>query len=596
MSSNTASREPYLGEKHRLIIAIDVGTAYSGVSYRSSLLEPGQIPEIHGVNRYPGQDRYGGDSKIPTIMWYDSAGTVRAAGAEALLDQATVAAEEEGWIRAEWFKIYMKPNAIAAPPETYQIPELPLGKDVVEVFGDFLRYIYACAQSYIIQSHPGGSSLWDILGDDIEFILTHPNGYEGVQQEMMRKAAILGGLVGTPEDAQEKIKFVTEGEASLHYCIQCGLDIGAMKQEGHGVMVVDAGGGTIDISTYQQKDDAFEEIAAAECAYNGGIFVTLRAQEYFQRILEGSKYADSVPDLTKAFDQFTKPIFAKQDDDYYVRFGNARDNDPTVNIKAGRMKITGFEIAEFFDPSLNAIMDVFNDLRKRSPKAIKTVFFVGGFSSNDFFFSEMSRYIAEDVALDGNEEISVCRPDRHLNKAVAHGGVSYYLDHRVTTRVSKLTFGVRCNVPLNSQDDEHIKRESTKYRSQDGIWRLPNAFETILPRNTQVSETKEFRRPFITVGKDVASLQQVKSTIRCYRGQHDNPMWVSDEPDKFSIMCTIEANLEELTKSLSPIRYVDENGHEHVHYRANYEVALLFGLTEFKAVVIWQEDVSRFVA
>lgn len=30
-------------------------------------------------------------------------------------------------------------------------------------------------------------------------------------------------------------------------------------------MVVDAGGGTIDISAYQQKDNVFEEISAAEC-------------------------------------------------------------------------------------------------------------------------------------------------------------------------------------------------------------------------------------------------------------------------------------------------------------------------------------------
>lgn len=123
----------------------------------------------------------------------------------------------------------MKPNAISAPPETYQIPELPLGKDVVEVFGDFLRYINACARSYIAQSHPDGASLWESLGDAIEFILTHPNGYEGPQQDMMRKAAILGGLVTSPDAAQERIKFVTEGEASLHYCFQCGLDVEALK-------------------------------------------------------------------------------------------------------------------------------------------------------------------------------------------------------------------------------------------------------------------------------------------------------------------------------------------------------------------------------
>jgi hypothetical protein len=68
------------------------------------------------------------------------------------------------------------------------------------------------------------------------------------------------------------------------------------------------------------------------------------------------------------------------------------------------------------------------------------------------------------------------------NKAVAHGAVSYYLDHRVTTRVSKYTFGVRCGTPYDPDDPEHIERESTKYRSASGVWYIPNAFQTILPR------------------------------------------------------------------------------------------------------------------
>lgn len=42
-------------------------------------------------------------------------------------------------------------------------------------------------------------------------------------------------------------------------------------QRGEGVTIVDAGGGTLDISTYARRgmsdDSSYEEIAAAQCAF-----------------------------------------------------------------------------------------------------------------------------------------------------------------------------------------------------------------------------------------------------------------------------------------------------------------------------------------
>ena len=54
--------------------------------------------------------------------------------------------------------------------------------------------------------------------NDIEFILSHPKGWEGQQQSEMRRAAIDAGLVNANE-APDRISFVTEGEASLHFCL-----------------------------------------------------------------------------------------------------------------------------------------------------------------------------------------------------------------------------------------------------------------------------------------------------------------------------------------------------------------------------------------
>jgi len=62
----------------------------------------------------------------------------------------------------------------------------------------------------------------------------------------------------------------------------------------------------------------------------------------------------------------------------------------------------------------------------------------------------------------------------------------------------------------------------------------------------------------------------------------------------YTTMCTIEADLDELCKSLKPRTASDTTGKETTFYRADFEIALLFGMTEFKALIIWKgENVSR---
>lgn len=48
-SSKTNNRKPYTGDRRALVLAFDVGTTFSGVSY--AFLEPGEVPKIHGVTR-----------------------------------------------------------------------------------------------------------------------------------------------------------------------------------------------------------------------------------------------------------------------------------------------------------------------------------------------------------------------------------------------------------------------------------------------------------------------------------------------------------------------------------------------------------------
>ena len=110
-----------------------------------------------------------------------------------------------------------------------EISPLPEGKNAVEVLADFLEYLFRCSRTYIEEVHVMGDNWLGSMEDTIEFVLSHPNGWEGAQQEQMRRAAVLAGLVPDDEAGQARVSIVTEGEASLHFCIHSGLTAGAMN-------------------------------------------------------------------------------------------------------------------------------------------------------------------------------------------------------------------------------------------------------------------------------------------------------------------------------------------------------------------------------
>ena len=166
------------------------------------------------------------------------------------------------------FKLDLRSQVGAEKRLPDEIPPLPPNKTVVEVFADFLAYLLECASSFIQETHANGAHLLSSVNNQIDFVLSHPNGWEGAQQAQMRQAAVLAKLIPDTPAGHARLSFVTEGEASLHFAVQQGLPVGVME-DGEGVVIVDAGGGTIDISSYSKNVGArttrFAEVAAPQC-------------------------------------------------------------------------------------------------------------------------------------------------------------------------------------------------------------------------------------------------------------------------------------------------------------------------------------------
>ena len=239
------------------MMAFDVGTTYSGASY--AVLDPGLVPEIHGVTRYtfrrgnynnlpnrsPGSQRSKRSAAIPKFQ-PSSTTTKRGPFVQSVLKQqktsslrkrtktnipglngrcqyiarATKAISFSG----NRFKLHLRPKALASSHiRDDDLPPLPAIKTAEEILADFINYLYISTRTYIQETHPGGGAFWKSVENNVDYVLSLPNGWEGPQQAQMRRAAIKAGLVANEAQAQERISFVTEGEASLHYCIQKGI-------------------------------------------------------------------------------------------------------------------------------------------------------------------------------------------------------------------------------------------------------------------------------------------------------------------------------------------------------------------------------------
>ncbi|CAA7260296.1 unnamed protein product [Cyclocybe aegerita] len=576
-----STRAPYSGPYRKLVLAFDVGTTFSGISY--SILDPGEVPEIRGVTRYPAQEQVGGDSKIPTIIYYDREGKVQAVGAEAVREGIEELVQDEGWVKAEWFKLHMRPKTKSAAYVTEKIPPLPPGKAAIDIFADFLRYLHKCARTYIEETHANGADLWRSFGEDrTEFVLTHPNGWEGGQQGLMRKAAVVAGLVPDTEEGRARLSFVTEGEASLHFCVQSGLTTDAIKN-GKGILIVDAGGGTIDISAYKKTSasgHAYEEIAAPQCYFYGSIFVTRNARDFLENLLQGSRFVGDIPYITDRFDKTTKLRFVDSDESQFIKFGTLRDREPNLNIRSGQLKLLGTDVAKFFEPSIKCITKSIEDQCKSSKTPITSVFLVGGFAASNWLFNNLKNTFTP-------RGLDVSRPDSHTNKAVADGAISFYIDHFVSARVGKLSYGITASIPYNPTDLEHALRDRFTCVDFAGTRRVNGAFDVILPKNTKVSETEEFRHSFFREDTSSTSenLRHISVPIKCFRGWREDPRWMDEQAELYSTLCYVEADTSHVT--LSPKVSQRTRG---LYFTLEFDVILSLGLTEFKAFIAWREN------
>jgi hypothetical protein len=188
-------------------------------------------------------------------------GTVQACGAE-----AKEFISDDAYEIAEWFKVrvftclsglsefsplcqlHCHPMHMNNSASLKDIPKLPQSVTIDTVYMDFLIYLRTCTRDFFIDSTINGSDIWDRLQNDIHLILTIPNGWDISQHTFLRTVAQRSGWVKQGK-AFSNVIFVTESEASVHYTVE--YQSGNWLDAGTQLLVVDAGGSTVDSTLYE---------------------------------------------------------------------------------------------------------------------------------------------------------------------------------------------------------------------------------------------------------------------------------------------------------------------------------------------------------
>ncbi|KAG8822499.1 hypothetical protein FRC19_005841 [Serendipita sp. 401] len=469
----------YQGEE-KIIVAIDLGTTHSKFVYHPFNLcwnnpnlnriaavsfahaYPGSVVDVRMVTRWKGQPEAAGDSKIPTIVAYEQ-GELVACGAE-----AREYLGDEAYEVSKWFKLHLHPDSMnfSDEPPAYdsdpgaspamEIPPLPSNVTLAEVYTDFMQYVFGGFRTFFQKTTPNGPAIWDRLSSNTVIVLTIPNGWDTRQQEFLKEAAQEAGIVQSEEDADLRIEFVTEGEASVHYVLG-KINHKTWLKKGSMFAVTDAGGSTVDSTLYVCKalepKLELEEVCASECVQAGGVFVDRAARSLFTEKLSNSKFGDeeSISDMVDKFEQRAKRIFDGSQESNVIEFGSRRDNDREYGIIQGKIALTASEVCTTFDNVIKRSTD--SCLKLLRGRKIKHLLLVGGFGESPYFRLRFE----EEFGSHGTDVVTVEEPSK---KAAAEGAVMWYIKQMVSARVARFTLGTQIIVPFNPARVEHLTRRS----------------------------------------------------------------------------------------------------------------------------------------
>lgn len=494
----------------KLIIAVDFGTTYTGIAYGLTS-DPSVITVI---TEWPGTVVQGRNDtvKIPSIIKYGiSKDGLEPSG----FDWGyKVGVKDTGVIRG--IKLALDPDKrgfynsaagldagediIHLHEETTTAELVRLSKTTVDIIADYLGAVYKHALSKIREREY--SSYIDSLTK--EFVLTVP----AIWSDRAKNATLIAARNAHKDMLVNPENLITEPEAAALFAFQAFSKRGLSN--GDAFVLCDAGGGTVDLISYQvgsvHPKLQLRELVSASGAAVGSMMINNGFERYLREILDkehfnGLKAGDGIAfnSIINDFEFKIKPNFssAKQWDELdmnnTISFpGISVPDDLGNNIRENTLTVKGDVLDRIFNPLVTAtetlIQAQLDEIRvKLGGRSAKIVFLVGGFGASPYLKRRIQALV---------DPIQVIQPADAWS-AIVRGAVMSKMPRtvRVTSTIAPQNLGVRAKVPYKPL--EHPE-EAAAYKVIDpyeGIERISKMTWYIL-KDTELNRDRKVRFSF----------------------------------------------------------------------------------------------------
>ena len=473
-------------------ICIDLGTSRSGFCY--ALIDQDRYPEACVYQTWEGQPA--DYAKTPTVLAYHKNGTIEYGWTAHDNYDITLENHPEGLIRN--FKMDIHPFK-----EKHKS-----GKKTMDLVTDYLRLIKNLALKIIFTDN--GLS----IKENILWRISIPAIYmaEPRAKHRMIEAAIGAGII---KEHDESI-LVSEPEMAAVYC----NFYSELLLPNKAFLVVDAGGGTVDITSYKVLDKTLkgyklQELTATSSGDSadkykcGSTYLDMCFFEHLMNMFGSTVVSNFLNNddqgtmrLYRAWEKFKITNTDPQKDKFVfempVDFYNyVKDN---VNLKKLNTSITFSkdELMKIFAPVFNNVCKCIDEhLEQAKNKAINFdyLFLVGGFARSGL----LKQVITEKY---GKQLTIVLPPDPE--QAVLKGAAIYALAPSIIhSRKSSLTYGTDVCHPF----EEGIDNPAYKIKTDSGSILCKNRFNCFIRKGQDVPNKHTITKIYTPVGANQTEMR-----------------------------------------------------------------------------------------
>ncbi|KAK8235089.1 hypothetical protein HDK90DRAFT_524724 [Phyllosticta capitalensis] len=380
----------------KIIVGIDYGTTYSGISYVTSNAK--STDQIEIINSWPGSD------EVPTRISYSAENP----GHKSDKWGFTVSSSS---ISYSWTKLLLDGNTTLTEFDDPSLRDLfgqgmmrlPYHKTASQVCSDYMKAL----QEHMVQTlcKKFGNRLYDTT--PIDLFLTVPAIWSDAAKNATREAARLAGFANRSFDT---VTIISEPEAAALAALKPHLEINSLDplQTGELVLICDCGGGTVDITTYRILSTApvleFEELngvigTGGKC---GSTYIDRNFNCWMTKTF-GAAYASLPPKRRGPGSAFMKSFEAAkrafgsasagQDDVEIDHLNMNAPLGPNYDPDEATVSLTWSQMKSFFDPVINEIIRLVGsqvDAANDAGHAISRIILVGGFGNSDYLNERMS--------------------------------------------------------------------------------------------------------------------------------------------------------------------------------------------------------------